>query len=122
MGEATGDEHVLVGERDRRSAVQLADEILEGHSGGAALPGRTEPPEDARGSADALEGTEEEAVQILVLVREGDEREMLHVMVELLLGQRETHPCTNWPSSSSSAGFRDTESRDSTAMRVNCCR
>jgi len=60
--EPTGHEHVLVGERDRRPAVQLTDETFEGGSGSAALADGAEAPEDARRPADALQGTEQEAV------------------------------------------------------------
>ena len=77
-----------------------------------ALRDRTEAPEDARRAPDALERPEQEAVQLVVLGRDGDERELLDVT------GRAARPATgspdrstNWPSSSSSAGFRETESR-----------
>ena len=93
MGDAPGDEDVLVGERDRRPPVELADEALEGRACGAALAGRAEPPEDAGRAADALERAEEEAVQLVVLGHDGHERELLDMAIEELVGKGQTYPC-----------------------------
>src|SRR5581483_90321 len=64
LGDAPGDEDVLVGEGDRGPAVELPDEGFEGGAGGAALLGRSQAPQDAGRAADPLQGAEQEAVQV----------------------------------------------------------
>src|SRR5215208_7204599 len=85
MREASRNEHVLVGERDGGPAVQLADELVERVAGLAAAADGAEPPEDARRAADALEGAEQEAVQLVVGGGAGHKREALDVLVERLV-------------------------------------
>ena len=92
MGEAAGDQNVFVRERDRRPAVELADQALERQPRLAASPDPSETPEDARGATDALERAEQETVQLVVDVGERDERKVLDVMVERLVRQGQPDP------------------------------
>src|SRR6266511_490544 len=90
MREPPRDQYVLVGERDRGAAVQLADEIVEHEPRLPTAADGAEPPQDAGRAADALERAEQKAVQLVVRGGEGHEREPLDVLVEGVVLERQT--------------------------------
>ncbi len=85
-----GHEHVLVGEGDRGPAGQLTGHRLERRRRHLALPHDAHAPEDRRGSADALERSEHQPVDVPFFTREDREREGFHLAIELLVGDGET--------------------------------
>jgi len=84
-----GHHDVLVRERDRGATRQLARHQPQGRGRVLVLAGHAGAPQDRRRAADPFEGSEEDALQLVVAVREHHEWELLDLLVELQIGHGE---------------------------------
>ena len=92
MGHPPGDEDVLVGEGDRRPPVELGHQPVEAGPGVLTLADPTQTPQDAGSAADALERSEEEALDFPVDRGDRDQWELRDVPIELLVEQGQADP------------------------------
>ena len=88
MGDAPGDEDILVGEGDGRPPVQLGGHGLK-HGGSIPVDpvGGTETPQHAGSAADALQRTEEESVDLFFVHHHRDAAEPFDLFIDGAVGE-----------------------------------